>query len=248
MSGELKYAPGYNIFTIASDIKFFINSGFQTLPFTLAGTMLILGFYTANYAMLFFLIGYLIMVPTGTFLINLLFTFIPGHEQRWLFPKQSSNCNAVTYHPTMSSPDSKIPGIDSVITYWMSMFAFFIGYMFTNAWSLYNKPVTYPDKADDATKKATDTKAMFRESQSLVGMVVILLIALIFIVVRLMLTECDSIVGFILAVPFAALGWWWYTQLAAVGNDRLSDLFGIANRLMTSQSLANGPYACIATV
>lgn len=252
MSGELKYSPSYNIFTIASDVKYFISSGFQTLPFTLAGTLLILGLYTANYAMLFFLIGYLFMVPTGTFLINLLGNFIPGHDNPLLFPKQSNNCNALTSHPTISAPESEFAPVDSLITYWLSMFAFFVGYMFTNAWTIYNAPVNIP--TDDAGKTTTDpsvidatkSKAMFRESQSLVGMVVILLIALIFIVVRLAMTKCDSLLGFFLSVPFGFLGYWWYKQLAEVGDNRLSDLFGIANRLMTPQSMSQGPYACLA--
>jgi hypothetical protein len=252
MSGEIKYSPGYNIFTIASDIKYFISSGFQTLPFTLAGTLLILGFYTANYAALFFLIGYLLIVPTGTFLVNLLGNFIPGHDNPLLFPKQSNNCNAVTSHPTISPPESAFAPVDSLVTYWMSMFAFFIGYMFTNAWTIYNAPVNMPANSDGSTTTdpaviaATKSKAMFRESQSLVGMVVILLIALVFIIIRLAVTRCDSPLGLALSIPFGFLGWWWYNQLAAVGNNRLSDLFGIANRLMTPQSLEGGPYACIA--
>ena len=250
MSGELKNNPGYNIFTIASDIKYFISSGFQTLPFTLAGTLLILGFYTANYAMLFFLIGYLVLVPSGAFLINLFGSFIlsasPGlKESSWLFPASSANCNALTSHATVGASPSPLPEQTCILTYWMAMFSFFVGYMFTNAWSLYNKPVTYPDKADAETKKAVNSKAMFRESQTMVGMVVMILIALVFITVRLILTQCDSIVGFVLSLPFAGLGYWWYTQLSAVGEDRLSDLFGIANRLMTPSSLANGPYACV---
>lgn len=246
MSGEIKNNPGYNIFTIASDIKYFIASGFQTLPFTMAGTMIILGLFTSNYAMLFFLIGYLTMVPAGAFVINLLFSFVPGHDQTWLFPKASANCNALTSHAALEPTPSKIPEMDCVITYWMAMFAFFVGYVFTNAWSIYNKPVVYPEKADDAVKKAVESKTMFRQSQTLVGMIAILVITLIFIIIRLAVTGCDSIVGVLLSGIFAGLGHWWYKQLSAVGEDRLSDLFGIANRLMTSSSLTNAPYACIA--
>jgi hypothetical protein len=43
------------------------------------------------------------------------------------------------------------------------------------------------------------------------------------------------------------LGFAWYYLLSVVGDDRLSDVYGIANRLMTSSALSNAPYACLAS-
>jgi hypothetical protein len=41
-----------------------------------------------------------------------------------------------------------------------------------------------------------------------------------------------------------ATGGGWYYLLSRVGEDRLSDLFGIANRLMIPMALSDRPYAC----
>jgi hypothetical protein len=41
------------------------------------------------------------------------------------------------------------------------------------------------------------------------------------------------------------LGVSWYYALSSVGEDRLSDLFGIANRLLLPKVFRNGPIACL---
>jgi len=40
-------------------------------------------------------------------------------------------------------------------------------------------------------------------------------------------------------------GYYWYSMLSGIGQDRLSDLFGIANRLLPPSAITNGPVACI---
>ena len=59
---------------IISDLHVFLYGGLRSLPFTLGGTMLILGLFTSNYAILFFLIGFLIAAPLATWVVN---RFIP---------------------------------------------------------------------------------------------------------------------------------------------------------------------------
>jgi hypothetical protein len=46
-------------------------------------------------------------------------------------------------------------------------------------------------------------------------------------------------------IIFGLLGVSWYKLLSMTGQDRLSDLFGIANRLLPPTAVANGPIACI---
>jgi hypothetical protein len=48
---------------IMSDVKFFLKGGVTTLPLTIGGSMLIIGLFTSNYAMLFFLLGFLFAAP-----------------------------------------------------------------------------------------------------------------------------------------------------------------------------------------
>ena len=48
---------------VMSDIRNFMYGGMVSLPVTIAGTMLILGLFTGNYAFLFFLLGFLVVTP-----------------------------------------------------------------------------------------------------------------------------------------------------------------------------------------
>jgi hypothetical protein len=72
--------------------------------------------------------------------------------------------------------------------------AFFLGYMGMNAVSILRKPVEYPPKADEATKKATDQKTMLRRSQTLVGLIVTVLLGALILIMRVAFTECDTVV------------------------------------------------------
>ena len=127
------------------------------------------------------------------------------------------------------------------------MVAFFIGYIGMNAYSILNKQIEYPLKADEATKKATDNKAMLRRTQVTAGLILIIALAVFVFVMRTYVTGCDSIVGGVLSIGFGFLGVLWYYILAILSNDRLSDVFGIANRLMTTSALGDAPYACLAS-
>jgi hypothetical protein len=55
---------------IISDIRVFLYGGVLTLPLTIAGTLSILGLFTANYAVLFFLVGFLILTPLAASILN----------------------------------------------------------------------------------------------------------------------------------------------------------------------------------
>ena len=46
---------------IISDLHVFLYGGFRSLPLVMGGTMLILGLFTANYAILFLLLGFLLI-------------------------------------------------------------------------------------------------------------------------------------------------------------------------------------------
>jgi len=244
---DAKYWPHTNLFTIASDMKYFLLSGYQSLPFVLGGTFLILGLYTAQFSMLFFLIGYLVLTPFLTLLLNWFANIvIPSTwnhtNASFLLSSDSDICNM------LSLPSSdKGASIKTIVTPWLSMVAFFLGYIGMNAYSILNKPVEYPPKADEATKKATDNKAMLRRTQVTVGIVCIAVLAFFVVIMRTFVTKCDSIVGGFLSVIFVGLGVFWYKLLSLNNNDRLSDLFGIANRLLTTSALNDAPYACLAS-
>jgi hypothetical protein len=59
-------------------------------------------------------------------------------------------------------------------------------------------------------------------------------------------TGCDSFIGIILTLVLSGTtGFVWYSILSLIGQDRLSDLFGIANRLLPPSAIQNQPIACI---
>jgi hypothetical protein len=244
---DAKYWPHTNLFTIASDIKYFLLSGYQALPFVIGGTFGILGLYTAQFSMLFFLLGYLIIIPFLTLILNFGANIvIPSTWKQkdvpWLLSSENDICNM------LSIPNE--PGqetMKTILTPWLSMVAFFLGYIGMNAYSILQKPVEYPLKADAATKKAMDNKAMLRRTQATVGLVVIAALAVFILIMRTFVTGCDSIVGGILSLGSVVLGVYWYIILSWGNDDRLSDVFGIANRLMTMSALNDAPYACLAS-
>jgi hypothetical protein len=246
---DAKYWPHTNLFTIASDMKYFLLSGYQSLPFVLGGTFLILGLYTAQFSMLFFLIGYLVLTPLLTLILNWFASIvIPSTwnhtNASFLLSSDSDICNMLSLP---SSDKDNNASVKTIVTPWLSMVAFFLGYIGMNAYSILNKPVEYPPKADEATKKATDNKAMLRRTQVTVGIVCIAVLAFFVVIMRTLVTKCDSIVGGFLSSIFVGLGVFWYMLLSLNNNDRLSDLFGIANRLLVTSALNDAPYACLAS-
>jgi hypothetical protein len=225
-----------NLTTIASDIRYFIVTGLETLPLTIAGTFLIIGFFIGNYAMLFFLVGYLMLVPSIAFVINF---FSP--KVFLLGGKDADVCNVIT---GFSVPGSKRETQDMVVSYWMAMVSFFIGYILHNSYSLYAKPAPPINPKDPQSGARVSAGVALRQSQSITAMALIVALALALVYIR-MWGSCDSYVSIAIGVVFGIIGWFWYTLLAKVGQDRLSDLFGIANRLMAPSALANAPYACL---
>ena len=242
---DAKYRPHTNLFTIASDIKYFLLSGYQALPFVIGGTFTVLGLYTAQFSMLFFLIGYLLITPFLTLILNFGASIVIPFSQKdapWLLSPDDDICNMLSI-PKGEDADS----MKTIITPWLSMVAFFLGYTAMNGYSILQKTVEYPPKADQATKKAMDNKAMLRRSQATVGLIAIFVLAVFILIVRSFVTGCDSIVGALLSVLFAGFGASWYLLLSVNNNDRLADVFGIANRLLVTSALNDAPYACLAS-
>jgi len=238
-----------NLFTIISDLRYFLLTGFETLPLTLGGTMLIIGHLIGNYAMLFFLVGYLMVVPAVLFPLNL---FSPKE-----FPMGGRDMDVCNVNTGTDSGERK----DMVVSYWMGMVAFFIGYMFANTGSIYMKTPSSPimnangnlttptgevnAKYDPSLNAKMEAGTTLRQTQTIMAFAVLSIIVFVAIMVRLW-SSCDGILSILLGSAIGGgAGICWYFLLAKVGDDRLSDLFGIANRLMVGTSFENLPYACL---
>jgi len=220
---------------VVSDIRIFLYGGMTTLPLTIAGTMLLLGLFTANYAMMFFLLGYLLLSPLATIILNLL---LPPNT---LFPDVPSRCQ-LTYH-NQKAADSASGG--PLTTTWMSMVSFFLGYMINNASQLLSRES--PDESLLVTSDGAtiSKKILNRKSQALMSLISIVVFSIVVIYFRYS-TGCDSLLGIILTLVLSGTtGFVWYSILSLIGQNRLSDLFGIANRLLPPSAIQNQPIACM---
>lgn len=223
---------------ILSDVRVFLYSGIQHLPLSLAGTFLLLGMFTANYAMLFFLVGFLLATPLVHLLLDLLLKLVvPGSLQT----KTGDVCQIIV--PFASSPSDSY----HVMSQWTAMISFFVGYMIRNGVKLLTRapePTGSIEVTEDQVKEM-DRKASYRRTQALVALLSLVLLAVILFIMRFR-TGCEGYVGFPLAlVGFGTAGYFWYDLLSMIGQDRLSDLFGVANRLLAPGAIANGPVVCL---
>lgn len=237
-------AAPFSFLSLFSDFQVFLVSGFRAFPTAFAGTVLFAGLFTGNYAMLFFLLGLLVWTPSVNTLfnaiLNLLFEFF-GMQR---FPQRAPICNLVLKDSQIGQ--GAAAGSSYFMSDWMAMTVFIFSYIFTNAYYLYTIPTEYPPNGTPDDIAATDEKAGLRKSRAVLAMIMTLIIALVFISIRVFVSQCDGYAGTSVAlVLFSVLGWGWYRVLRSFGQDRLSDLFGVANRLLSPSALVNQPYMCL---
>jgi hypothetical protein len=231
---------------IVSDIRVFLYGGVLTLPLTIAGTLSVLGLFTANYAILFFLLGFLIITPLSSSTLNaVLGSIFEGKSYNPFRARTSDVCKLVIPYTTLKTP---VASTDSnvVSSSWVAMISFFTGYIFTNALELYSRE-TQDSSINVTSTSASDINTMVtnRKSQAIIALISIVVFAAIVLGFRFY-TGCESIMGMILTVLiFVFSGSGWYKALSSVGQDRLSDLFGIANRLLPPSAINNAPIACV---
>ncbi len=225
---------------VISDLRVFLYAGFQSLPLCVAGTFLIIGLFTANYAMLFFLAGFLIAVPLVHFGLDWLLQLVV--PTNWLHTTSDVCRIVVPFTNASASPSASTP---QAASQWMSMMLFFIGYMIRNGVTLLKREPepTAGVELTDTQVKELDRKASFRKAQALVSLMTLVVVAATLFILRYR-TGCETVLGGIVAIGFGIGGYFWYDLLSSVGQDRLSDLFGVANRLLPPDAIANGPVMC----
>jgi len=250
-----------------ADLHVFLYGGLRSLPFALGGTMLMIGLFTSNYAVLFFLIGLLVAAPLGTLVINRLIPIIYNCLQYLvylflsIFMKDASYykpaefvhinyfkkrvvdvCKLIIPFGASSSNNDQETVISSE---WMAMSSFFIGYAVCNALQLYNNDITSSASLNVPNTSDTQIKVNKRKSQAMFALVSIAIFTLVVFIFRWK-TGCETMIGMILtAAGFGTAGYYWYQLLSEVGQGRLSDIFGIANRLLVPSAIKNGPIACV---
>ena len=176
---------------IISDIRVFLYGGVSTLPLTIAGTLSVLGLFTANYAILFFLLGYLILTPILASILNFgLSAVFDGKSFNPFKAKFGDVCKLVI-------PFSTLPvgtgGDETVISSpWVAMIAFFIGYIFTNGIELYNRTTLATTLTVTSTAASDlDNKVTNRKTQAIIAMISTLVFA-IFVLRFRYYSGCES--------------------------------------------------------
>ncbi len=228
---------------IINDIRIFLYGGLRTLPFTLGGTLLLLGLMTANYAILFFLFGFIVLVPLISYFLNMTADAIL--PSTWFKATQADICKLTIPYLTLtgSAASNTNSGTPSTVftTVWTSMISFFFGYMLMNGIALINVSA---EETEDDTEIQTGSTGN-RTSQAIISIITTILAILIVFGFRLY-TGCETKLGVLITlILFGGLGVTWYYLLSLVGENRLSDLFGIANRLLPASAMQNGPVACL---
>lgn len=243
-----------SLLQVAEDIRMLIYGGIRTLPLTLAGTLMILGLMTANYPMLFFLLAYLIAVPLltkglnliGEPILNILYNipllgipFNPNYYQM----KESNINNLVLDFP--GNTDSKSTSVQ-LISLWIAMTMFFMGYILSNAVDLFKYPVKIPDGITDKQKDDFMRKGDYRRSQAIFAIISIVIITVALIGLRGIFVGSEKWGTVIFSTGiFGILGGYFYQLLSYKSDMRLSDMFGIANRLLSPDSIHDQPIACL---
>jgi len=177
-----------------ADLHVFLYGGLRSLPFALGGTLLMIGLFTSNYAILFFLIGLLIIAPLGAWAVNhiipiivnsiiYLGSFITGN-----YIAKPTSFLDIPYFKTRFSDVCKliIPFSSSSTTEeetiissgWTAMTAFFIGYVTCNALQLYSNDVTGSATLTEPNAPDTQMKVNKRKSQAMFALVSIAIFAL----------------------------------------------------------------------
>jgi len=221
------------LFTVLSDMRYFLYAGFQNLPLSIAGLMIILGFFTAHYPFLFFSIGYLVLLPLALFGINM----IPWPTDML---NNAPACSLITsYQYPFETKTETTNGIG----YWVPMTFFFIVYMMSNAGYLLTVeiPTTNPNKDEQDTSPGLAA----RRTNTGMGLAILSLLAIIVLIVRVM--GCEGWMTLIGALIGGVGGYLWYAMLMRwiPTDQRLNDLFGIASRLLVPYAMADVPYACM---
>lgn len=131
--------------------------------------------------------------------------------------------------PTSSNINLMIP------SFWLTLTAYFMAYIMSNAVSIYSKNPTKQPNTAIAVQQ--------RKGLGVISLVAVLVFGLILLGAR-MLSPCESWWG-LLSIAFGgAMGFLWWYAMSKQGNDIFQDIHGVMIGLQPGD-LRTGPVACV---
>ena len=231
------------LLTLIGDVKAFFMGGFLNMPLALTGTLLIVSLMTANYSMLFMVIGVLLGVPVLWYILHIMAEAVGKLGDFSSFKiKKSDLSTLIAPFPVVAINED---GAYTTASMWAGMMMFILGYLLNNAVDLYKYESKFPVLASESTKKLLEEGTSNRKSQAVISIAIIAILVLTIIVFRLANKMDPMFSGFFGMIIFGFAGAGWYNALSANTEGRLSDVFGIANRILKPMAMQDEPLACL---
>jgi hypothetical protein len=235
---------GPSLLTLIGDVKTFFVGGFLSMPMAITGTLLIVSLMTANYSMLFMAIGILLIVPIAWYILHLL-AELAGSTFNWPGGFAIAKADLSTLIPPYPVKATSEGLVYTGVGMWGAMMMFILGYLLTNAIDLYTYESKAPVLVSDSTRKMLEEGTSNRKSQAIVSIAIITIIILAIVGYRLVKGLDPIFSGLVGMVTILFVGGGWYRVLASQTEGRLSDVFGIANRILKPMAMQDEPLACL---
>ena len=211
---------------VLSDIRLTLLSAFKALPLLLISFIGFLAIGLGNMGLFMLFIGHATIVPMLTIVANSVLggstSTVLSNDVSQLVPLASSTYNSAT--------------VSVMPSYWMAHMSFFLGYLLTNAATVYSLPVN-----SKVSKWLTDS----RKTRAATIIVTTLGIWLGLATMRYLMTGgAETRNGILTAVVLlGGAGAAWY-KLAEVCGARNSDLFSIVQQSVTTAK-NDKPTTCV---
>jgi len=126
----------------------------------------------------------------------------------------------------------------------------------TNAVKLYsvdkdNKIVDFTDKG---VKSVNDSKVYNRKYRSFISIIMIAVLGVCIFSYRAFIMKCEmkdlteKIIYYGTIFLYLFIGFGYYSSISLIQNGKMSDIFGISNRLLSPDAIINEPIGCISTL
>jgi len=219
--------------TLAQTMRGMLERSFVALPILLFGWSLFVGSTTGNIGLLVLALGQATVTPLATWILHTLAGFFGEFGQTHFTIPAGAACNLLP-GGFVNSGERQY----SIPSYWLAQIYFFFGFLIANAKSVYDMP---------AAANAAEDKVERRKSQAQLVLIMAWVFLVLFVVVRVLVMNCETIPGVILGgFVFYWIGNGWYS-LARACSAKDSDIFGIVQGILPPAASDPPPMTCVYT-